>query len=108
MQLEVKRRVSRHKLDQGMGYTHSLTLRCILNPKCVSQWFPMDPKGMKCNARHLEWSNQGSIMVEFTKIGIMHKKSLNSNHGTELGFVDIKAKYRQISWIKQWKMYNDR
>ncbi len=50
---------------------------------------------MKCNARHLEWLNQGYIMVEFTRIGIMHKESLNSNQGMKLGFMENKVKYEQ-------------
>ena len=32
--------MDRLKLDQGMGYTLSLSLKCTQNPKGVSKWFP--------------------------------------------------------------------
>ena len=42
------------------------------NPECVCKWNPMDPKGIKWNARQKIWCEEGDRMEYISMIWIKH------------------------------------
>ena len=85
------------QVQATLGLSHS---QVHSNPKCVSKWNPMDPKGIKWNERHKMWCEQGDRIEDISRIWIKHSKCLNSQHCVKLGFEGIRVKESHFYWFK--------